>query len=517
MNSALLKHRLSSYISENFPKFIEFFEYYFDFIEESNLINNAEIKDAVDVDKASDRFLLKYLKEMSVDLPSINKISNQRLVKLAKLFYLSKGSTDSIEFYFKIVFDSDVEVGYPRDNILKTSYNRFNQNILCYVSCDDELFNYILSLKKDQFVSISNGVNTDYTFNSASIFNNGILEFNISSYDEDSLIPIDAPVNIMVNGDVVGTGVLLSTISGVNIVSGGNYYDSNTDIINIGDSSIITNIRHNKTGGFTDYTINAGGTDYALNEFVTLIGDGFGFLATITKVNDSTGAIEALRVDSSGYRYSKVPTVILHSENGIGADINVFGDDVGSIDRIILDNTIVNAQSTPAINIISEDGVNGVLELIKSTVFKTPKSPSNEVYKILDSDFYQQFSFTIKGDTQLVDFQDSIDKRLKPAGSKIFSIYSTASVAQFDAVEPISSLPIIVDLIGIANTIQVTQAATQRSLIYVANGLPELFYGIDQLEVDKEFIEHGVSEYYGDVILTDNTVNRGVHSEIVIT
>ena len=78
------------------------------------------------LDKARDpdstQFMASLKKDLAKDFPDTTSIDDRTLLRILYLWYLAKGSTESIETYFKIFLNSDnIEVRYPKDNLLKPS------------------------------------------------------------------------------------------------------------------------------------------------------------------------------------------------------------------------------------------------------------------------------------------------------------------------------------------------------------------------------------------------------------
>lgn len=84
-----------------------------------------------DVDQAIPEFISLLRKELIPDIPlklfrdnnvvDYNEVDVVKFIKFIKQFYKSKGAEKSIEFLFRILFNSDVSIYYPKTDILRVS------------------------------------------------------------------------------------------------------------------------------------------------------------------------------------------------------------------------------------------------------------------------------------------------------------------------------------------------------------------------------------------------------------
>jgi uncharacterized protein YkvS len=79
-----------------------------------------------DIDITIDRYLDEIQKEVAVSIPDVFTVDRIKLFKKLIPWYVTKGSVDSIELFFRIVFSEDVEIYYPRVDILVLSSGQWN-------------------------------------------------------------------------------------------------------------------------------------------------------------------------------------------------------------------------------------------------------------------------------------------------------------------------------------------------------------------------------------------------------
>ena len=116
--SYLLKEQVPEFIKTEHPMFVTFLEKYYKFMDEQyGNVNNY----SSDIDQSSDAFLDKWRGALVSDFPKSTSLNRQFFYKHAKDFYESKGSRRSIEAWFRILYDENVDISYPYQYVLKPS------------------------------------------------------------------------------------------------------------------------------------------------------------------------------------------------------------------------------------------------------------------------------------------------------------------------------------------------------------------------------------------------------------
>lgn len=108
-----------------------FINAYYDYLWQENNVGLSEkiknISAARDPDESE--FLTQLKSDLAKDFPSTTSVDDRTLLRMLYLFYLSKGSTEAIETYFKVFLNTtNVEVLYPKDNMLRTSDGKWNND-----------------------------------------------------------------------------------------------------------------------------------------------------------------------------------------------------------------------------------------------------------------------------------------------------------------------------------------------------------------------------------------------------
>ena len=115
-----------------------------------------------DVDKTSGDFIEYFRRDF---MPFIDRdvVANKRLLqKHVKDLYLSKGTKESIEFLFRILYgdEGEAEVVYPGDNVIKPSESEFSQPTIMRLYSTKNVTDY----KKGLIKKYTSGTLTDFAY-----------------------------------------------------------------------------------------------------------------------------------------------------------------------------------------------------------------------------------------------------------------------------------------------------------------------------------------------------------------
>ena len=86
------------------------------------------IESAMDIDRNAQNYLELMQKEIAATIPRDLTVNKRTLYKQIIDFYKLRGSADSIEIFFKILFNDEVEVEFPYDSVLIPSSGNWEAN-----------------------------------------------------------------------------------------------------------------------------------------------------------------------------------------------------------------------------------------------------------------------------------------------------------------------------------------------------------------------------------------------------
>lgn len=129
--SLQIESKVSPYISSQFPRFyreygpgfIEFLKTYFEWLEtEGNVYyQGKKLLTYRDIDTTLDQFLVHWKDKYLSGFPETAQGDKRFLIKHVKELYAAKGTEQGLKLLFRLLYDMDVNVYYPGDDILRVS------------------------------------------------------------------------------------------------------------------------------------------------------------------------------------------------------------------------------------------------------------------------------------------------------------------------------------------------------------------------------------------------------------
>jgi len=123
--SLLVSSQLPEYIRDNpdYNNFSLFIEAYYQWLEQTGNVTERtkNLLSYKDIDTTTSDFAQYFVNDFLQYFPKGSLISQQTAVKAAKQLYKSKGTIASYQFLFRILYNSDFDVFYTKDYVLKAS------------------------------------------------------------------------------------------------------------------------------------------------------------------------------------------------------------------------------------------------------------------------------------------------------------------------------------------------------------------------------------------------------------
>lgn len=107
-------------------------------------LSSKSIWNLQDIDRTLDEyvdfFMKEYLEGFPLSFPTQSEsgdidVDNFKkfLIKNSKQFYQSKGTEDSFKFFFRAIFNEEIDLKYPKEDIFKTSDNNFENSKIIFL------------------------------------------------------------------------------------------------------------------------------------------------------------------------------------------------------------------------------------------------------------------------------------------------------------------------------------------------------------------------------------------------
>jgi len=126
--SLFVNRQVPEFIRDEYPAFISFLEAYYEFLEtkqtgiNNDLITKAKnLRTISDVDESIDEFEQSFFNTYASLVPRNVEVDKTILLKNLLPLYLSKGNEKAFKLLFRLVFDTELEITYPKNNVLRAS------------------------------------------------------------------------------------------------------------------------------------------------------------------------------------------------------------------------------------------------------------------------------------------------------------------------------------------------------------------------------------------------------------
>jgi hypothetical protein len=144
--SSLVERQLPGFVREDYPKFVTFLEKYYEWTNTNNQILNAveSFANSKDLDLASDVYLNLIKRELAPYFPEEVVLNKSTLLKFIDQYYRAKGTPQSVKFLFRILYNEDIDIYYPKDEILIASDGKWVLPLSLRIdTSDNNIFNLV--------------------------------------------------------------------------------------------------------------------------------------------------------------------------------------------------------------------------------------------------------------------------------------------------------------------------------------------------------------------------------------
>jgi len=127
--SLLIPSQLPEFIRDDpaYANFVLFLQSYYEWLEQNDNVTDRtkNILNYKDIDKTSTEFLDYFYNDFLSYFPPEILADKQKLIKLARELYQSKGTPSSYKFLFRVLYNSDVDFFYTKDAVLRASAGKW--------------------------------------------------------------------------------------------------------------------------------------------------------------------------------------------------------------------------------------------------------------------------------------------------------------------------------------------------------------------------------------------------------
>lgn len=281
--SSFVERQLPAFYEEIGSQLIPFVKAYYRWMEQDkHIISDIYNLTANQNHRTTDdeRFWNAFKEEFLPSIPADFQVDKRLLLEHIREFYRSRGSVQSFEFLFKILFNTAIEVSYPGETIFRSSDGVWQKKTFLKIEVFDPA---IESIEARKIIGVQSGATA-------------IVEtFTLFSGTSTQVAVVEIT---KLNGTFIPDEAIETR-------------DDETPFIG------------RLFGQVSSYVINNPGTGYVEGEFLPVTGGGGeNFVAFINSV-DINGGIVSVKILDTGYGYSSAPVVDMGSLSGTGGAITL--------------------------------------------------------------------------------------------------------------------------------------------------------------------------------------------------
>lgn len=340
--------------------------------------NIQELLDFRDPDKVISNFLTKFRNELLNTLPENldTDVNKRNLLKNVRSLYRVKGTSVGHQIFFRLLFGEESETTYPREQVLRVSDGKWGTSkILRAIATTGDTSDLVGRTIEGQSSDATAVIENVFKFQ---IGDDEVTEFILNEDTIDGTFTVGEEIRGTETDD--SDTFIKATVTGLpdipTVTNSGSLYSS-ADVVAVTGGGEGENIQIDNVGrgGITEFIIDDAGTNYTIGDSLTFTNTGTGGGGASAKVSvvnggftqeeststiddhivleDETvrgdpytgnkfvqetatgsGDITDVRIVSAGFNYLSLPTVVVTSSTGTGANIKTYGANIGRVQSI---------------------------------------------------------------------------------------------------------------------------------------------------------------------------------------
>ncbi len=442
--SDIIGRQIPEHIQNSGPLFVSFLETYYKYAQQrKSAIGVIQSNSTdIDIDDTLNEYIDHFYNTYGEHLPVNLALDKRNFIKILNSIYDAKGSEKSFHLMFRAIFNKEIEIFTPSEQILRSSAGRWEQESFITIH-----INYGNYLELDNIdIPIQDGLST-YTFRAIrfeDIGNSNIRIYFNSTYPIK--FKVGYVIDIIRDSAIVFRSTITESPEKLTILdSGANFQVGQIFSITGSAQPTIFKIKSVTTGGAITATeiLNYGYTHTQKQQ--TLI-------SSYKNIPPATGS-HTIQVETAPgvftYNTTIFDKLISIDEHITGVDVGIsdktyFLEDYCAIDyngAVILEQSINTLTASnnyvPNLSISLEKYLldRAKVELVSGTVSKLPGRYidnaghlSDQSIKLHDSYYYQLFSYVIKSEIDISLYKDTILSMLHPSGMKSFASMQKSNI-----------------------------------------------------------------------------------------
>lgn len=431
----VLVDKLPEFVHELYPRFVSLIKDHLTFMEQDeNFLRilldwNYNMEPSNEVDP----YLDAILKDLGFESGQNLAIKKSTMLHILRDFYLSRGSEDSFKILFRALFNEPVSIHYPRDQMLVPSAAQYGERHFIFTSANNkdtiEYQTVLASIREN------GGTLTGLTSNvSASIENISVVHGSGIPYLQIEILQPNFEFDVNEVATIQSGNAeffeLIKPVLEIEVVDGGfGYLESDKIQVtgpNLQGQTYVSKVSLGGVTSLTFPTLSPAVEGMTVKAYPT--DSGFGFSAKVDEI-DGGGVVQKYTIYNQGYNFATVPVLKVDGVVVTGASSTI-----GSIKKLATDYPFVDFTSC-TFGIETANGTGAILNA-KTVSRWTQSSWSDhkgflgENSTLIDSDKYQQYSYTVVSSISSKNYASFVNDLLHPVGYIWSSSYEIVSHLQ---------------------------------------------------------------------------------------
>lgn len=364
----VVSKQLPEFVREENQQFVKFLQAYYEWLEQDAQAGGRirNIESSIDIDNTVDEFVQYFKNELMVDLPEYVLSDKRFLAKQINELYRAKGTKASYEMLFRILYNEEAEIYYPKVDILRASDGKYDKRtVIKVIEVEGDAFNLVgqtITQPAADGVGVATArVESVIKFSAGTSI---IAEINVNKeYIVGTFVPQATIIGL---DNLDGSPIVMTSqtmITNVTLDSQGSYYSIGQKFSTDAGSGtgFLCEVATVKKGGLDGVYVAEPGTGYAVGQeliFDNTDTGGYGARAVITELDQSAITLEG--VDAAVYSSTNV-TFDLGDETPLTPDVAL-----GRLsDTAIVTPDVSYLLFEDGSKIIPEDGAVGGIKTVK--------------------------------------------------------------------------------------------------------------------------------------------------------
>lgn len=410
----VVERRLPAFLKELYPKFVTFIKAYMEGLEASgNILDHINrFLDDHDTSNEEAAYWDEMLKDIGFKLKEDVKTVDKKLLALfIRDYFMSRGSAKSVEFLFKLLYNSNPKITYPRDQLAILSATKYQSFQFMYTrATDEQTFRKLRELAAD-FGLVGRGLTSGAS----------CIVDNVDQYDGKTRLFISTTNTFLPHETIRLAGKDNFTTDVENIPV---YTLKPTgspkpiDNLNLKQGVVPISVDLLDSGHITGFNVVKRGKGYKVGDSVVDV-QKIGVYGKVTEITP-TGMIKVVKMTHAGIATASLPTLTVLSDEGTGALIEAIPDER-------LGRPLSVKVYAPVFEPFTRQDI--MFDFKKQAIFITPRDWANQNHMVehnavlLDSYYWHQFAYQIESDIARPEYEHFIkdDDGPHPPGYELLS------------------------------------------------------------------------------------------------